>query len=91
MELEKIKEKSKEFKREVKQRTIGYITAGFGLVAGLAWNDAIRSSIDYFFPSDGRETIWAKFIYAFIITLVLIIITIYLLKIFADKEKDENK
>lgn len=91
MELEILKEKGKELQREVRQRTIGYITAGFGLVAGLAWNDAIRSTIDYFFPSDGRETIWAKFIYAFIITLVLIIITVYLLKIFAGKERDGNK
>ncbi|HDQ16835.1 MAG TPA: hypothetical protein ENN31_01795 [Candidatus Vogelbacteria bacterium] len=94
MELEKLeimKEKGKELQREVRQRTIGYITAGFGLVAGLAWNDAIRSSIEYFLPADGRESIWAKFIYAFVITLVLIIVTVYLLKIFASKEKNENK
>jgi len=33
----------------VKQKIVTYVIAGFGLVAGLAWNDAIKSLIEYFF------------------------------------------
>ncbi|MEK9171243.1 MAG: DUF5654 family protein, partial [Patescibacteria group bacterium] len=36
--------------KQVREKTTGYILAAFGLVAGLAWNDAIKSTIDRFFP-----------------------------------------
>ncbi len=49
-QLEKIKKESLEIKTEVRQRTIGYIVAAFGLVAGLAWNEAIKALIEYLFP-----------------------------------------
>ena len=42
----KIKEKSKEFQQEVREKTFGYIVASFGLVAGLAWNEAIKAMIE---------------------------------------------
>lgn len=61
----------------MRQRTLGFITAAFGLVAGLAWNDAITAFIEYAFPRDGN-TITAKFIYAIIVTLVVVIVTMYL-------------
>lgn len=64
-------------KTEVKNKTTTYILAGFGLVAGLAWNEAIKGLIDWLFPLD-RGSIWAKFIYAIIITLVVVIIGSYL-------------
>ncbi len=35
---------------EFKKRVAGYILAGLGLVAGLAWNDAIKALIDSLFP-----------------------------------------
>jgi len=67
---------------------LGYITAGFGLVAGLAWNEAIKSLIEYLFPLN-RDTMTAKFVYAFLITIILVIISIYLARILNDEE--ENK
>jgi hypothetical protein len=84
--LTQIKEKGKGMKEEIKQRTVGYITAALGLVAGLAWNEAIKSLIEYFFPMN-QNNVLAKFIYAFVVTAVVVIITIYLIKLLGKKEK----
>jgi len=62
-----------EVKNEVRQKTMTYIAGGFGLVAGLAWNDAIKSTIDLLFPASGGSII-AKFIYALVITLVVVVV-----------------
>lgn len=64
---------------EVKKQVVGYILAAFGLVAGLAWNDAIRGLIDYLYPL-GQDGLPAKFIYAGVITLVLVTISSYLIQ-----------
>lgn len=84
--MEDLKEKSAELKREFQKKVIGYILAAFGLVAGLAWNEAIRSLIDYLFPLS-QNSLLAKFIYAILITLVVVLAAAYLSKFFAEKEK----
>jgi hypothetical protein len=61
----------------VRDQTLSYITAAFGLVAGLAWNEAIKSAIENIFVLN-QDSIWAKFIYAAILTLVLVAVTVYL-------------
>lgn len=63
----------------MRAQTVGYIATAFGLVAGLAWNDAIKAFIENIFPL-GQGTMWAKFIYAVIITVFVVVITRYLLK-----------
>ncbi len=88
---EKIKNESKQIKKEVSQRVLGYILAAFGLVAGLAWNEAIKGFIEYLFPLS-KNTVLVKFIYAVVITIVVVIVSIYLARLFSDKEKNnENK
>ncbi|MFH0955763.1 MAG: DUF5654 family protein [Candidatus Falkowbacteria bacterium] len=87
--FEKIKIESSKISREAKDKTLGFIITAFGLVAGLAWNEAIQSLIKSFFTID-KNSILAKFIYAIVMTLVLVFITIYLAKIFG-KDKEENK
>jgi len=82
--IQRIREERKKIQREVGERTIGYVLAAFGLVAGLAWNDAIRSLIEYFFPIE-RAGILAKIIYAVVITAVVVVFSIYLAKL-ADKK-----
>jgi len=57
-----------------------YIAAALGLVAGLAWNEAIKALIDYVFPLS-KNTLIAKFSYAGLITLVVVLITIYLARV----------
>jgi len=67
-----------ELKKDFKEKTIGYITAAFGLVAGLAWNDAVKAVIDKLYPM-GSEGIIAKFIYAVAVTILLILATKYII------------
>ncbi len=79
--------KESEFKRMFREQTIGYIMAAFGLVAGLAWNDAVKSLIEFLFPLE-KSNVTAKFTYAIIMTVILVLITVYLRRIF--QEKAEN-
>lgn len=85
--LPKIKETSEQIKREVRSKSIGYILTALGLVAGLAWNDAISSSINQLFPF-GKNSAVAKTIYAVIITLLVVTVSIYLTR-FANKEEEK--
>jgi hypothetical protein len=68
-----------EIKEQIKEQTAGYMTAALGLVAGLAWNDAIKSLIEAFYPF-AKDGIFAKFLYAILITLVVVLISRSLLK-----------
>ena len=87
MGIERIKKEGAQLKEEMRNKFKGYIVAAFGLVAGLAWNEAIKSLIEYFFPLN-KNSIWAKFIYAIVITFVLVLVTIYINKLLAKKEND---
>ncbi len=77
--VKKIRKESEELRREVRKRTATYIAAALGLVVGLAWNEAIKSIIEYFFPLS-QNTMAAKIIYALAMTAVLVIVTVYVLK-----------
>lgn len=87
--FEKIKMESTKISREVKEKTLGFILTAFGLVAGLAWNEAIQSLIKSFFAVD-KDSIWVKFVYAVVITVLVVIVTIYLTRFFG-KNEEENK
>lgn len=76
--------KSRDIRREIRNRTVGYILAALGLVAGLAWNDAIGALIRYLLPLD-TQTLAAKFAYAVVITLVVVLAAWY-----AIEEQEEN-
>jgi uncharacterized membrane protein len=75
----KIKEEGKELGAEFRQKTVTYITAALGLVTGLAWNEAIKSVIEFFFPLN-ENTMIAKLVYALIMTLILVFLGNYILK-----------
>lgn len=87
-QLEKIKKQGAELQKEIREKIVGYIGAGFGLIASLAWNEAIKALIEHLFPLQ-QDTILAKFIYAGAMTLVLVFVSVYLVKIFT--HKDEQK
>lgn len=72
-------------RKEIKERTVGYILAAFSFVAGLAWNEAVKSLID-FFPHT-LNSILMKFIYAVAVTIIIVIITVYLASLIEEKEK----
>lgn len=84
--LTKIKEKRNRIQREIKEKMVGYIVAALGLIAGLAWNDAVKSLIDQLYPRSGG--IFVKFVYAFLITIIIVIATVSLVRLI---EKEEQK
>ena len=85
-----LKEEIKDVREEMKDKTVGYIVTALGLVAGLAWNDAVKTLIENFFPAD-ENTVWAKFTYAAIITIIVVLASVYLVKIFKKEEKEAVK
>lgn len=79
--ISRIKEESLAFNRQVREKSAGFIISALGFVAGLAWNDAIKSSIELIFPiGNGNNGIWAKLSYAVIVTVVITGISVYLLR-----------
>lgn len=89
-EFEKIKKESAKISREVREKTLGFIVTAFGLVAGLAWNEAIQSLIKSFFAVD-KDSIWVKFLYAVIMTFIVVLVTIYLARFFGKDDETDKK
>jgi hypothetical protein len=85
-----IQEKGRKIQKEVKERAIGYIIGAFGFVAGLAWNEAIKAFIEVIFPLH-KDSLFAKFSYALLITLVVTIITLKLLKMIDRQDEKKTK
>jgi len=73
-----------ETKREFKEKTITLILGGFGLVAALAWNEAIKSLFETFFKKNNE--LIGKFLYAIIVTIIIVIVSMRLKKIAEKKE-----
>ena len=71
--------KKQNLKLEVLGKLSDLITAGLGLVAALAWNDAIQELFKKLFGA--QSTVLAKFLYAIVITVLIVYITIKLGKI----------
>ncbi len=61
--------------------------SAFGLIAALAWNSAIQSIFDRYFPVNKAGGIEAKLIYAVVVTIIVVIVTIWLGKLAAKKEQ----
>lgn len=72
--------------REARERVLGYLIGAFAFVAGLAWNEAVKALLEYIFPV-GQGTLWAKFMYALVVTLFLVIMSVYLTRIFGSAQK----
>lgn len=82
---EKLLEEKIRLEKEVRERTLGYILTALGLVAGLAWNEAIRSAINLLIPGD-KGSLWAQFVYAIVITVVVVVLATYLTRLFKKSE-----
>ena len=67
-------------------------TSGFGLVAALAWNEFIKTFIDsYIRPYFGKESgLISQFIYALIVTLIAVLVTLQLSSIKKKMERVEQ-
>ncbi len=83
LEEEKL-EKIKEVKDQMTDKVGTLITAAFGLVAALAWNDTIKTIIKSVLGE--AETIWAMLIYASAVTIIAVVATILVSKFMVKKE-----
>ena len=81
------------FKIQLLETTAALITAAFGLVAALAWNETIKSIIAVCFSS--ADTIWGNLIYAIIVTIIAVAATMLIArsigKLKAIEAKKEEK
>jgi uncharacterized membrane protein YbhN (UPF0104 family) len=59
--------------KEVIDKIAALMTAAFGLVAALAWNDAIKSTI----ASLGLEA-YGPWLYAIVVTILAVVVTLYI-------------
>ncbi len=85
----KVFNKVSRVQKEFRKQTLGYIVGALSLVAGLAWNDAVKTIIEYIFPLD-KNSMWIKLIYAVILTVIIILVTISLNRFLGpDEEKSE--
>ena len=66
----------KSIRLEALERSNDLLTAALSLVAALAWNDAVQTFFKMIFGE--AASIYAKFLYAVLITLVIITVTRYL-------------
>ncbi len=77
-------QKEKTFREELFEQLVTLSTTGFGLVAALAWNDAVqefvKQYIQPFYPNGG---VISKFLYALFITLLAVLITYQLSRLAA--------
>ena len=85
----KIKEGQMKLRKEIAEKTVGYILAAFSFVAGLAWNDAIKSFIDQFFPAN-KNGVFIKLVYAVIITIIIVLVTVLLVRFTQKKEGSQQ-
>lgn len=71
------------FRKELLKQVITLSTAGFGLVAALAWNEAVQAFVDGYLSKylSVGSGIFSKFIYAILITAFAVFVTYQLTKL----------
>ncbi len=82
-ELEKFLEKHelRRVRADVTERVVTLVIAALGLIAALAWDETLKELFDELFG--GRETLWGKFSYAVLITIIAAFISVQLGKFFS--------
>jgi hypothetical protein len=82
----------KSLKAELLTQLVTLSTSGFGLVAALAWNQAIQDFVKEFIqPYVPNEAIYYKFVYAILITIFAVIITYQLSRLAARFQVEAHK
>ncbi|CDG64710.1 MAG: hypothetical protein PWQ15_1703 [Methanobacterium sp.] len=69
-----MKEQAQEVKGQVLQTIATLITTAFGLIAALAWNEAIKAIIAQFLPQG--SDLMGLLVYAVLITIIAVVATI---------------
>lgn len=73
-------------KSKIVAESLAMMGTAFGLVAALAWNEAVKAFINEFLPRKGQGVL-SLFIYAIFVTVFAVIIMSRVLKL---KEKFDN-
>ena len=68
-----------ELSKMIMETMLTLITTAFAFVAGLAWNEAIQKLIEEFYTAGGAVT--GLLIYAVIVTIVAVVVTVLLARI----------
>ncbi len=80
---------NKNLRSEFLKTMTGLITAAFGLVAALAWNDTIKAMINRFVPAGSG--LKSMLIYAIIVTVIAVVVTYYVGKLTQAAKEEEEK
>lgn len=70
---------SKETTKMILQSMIALASAALGLVAALAWNDAIKETIKLLMADD--ESLTSKYIYAALATAIAVVVVLVLARL----------
>lgn len=62
--------------KEVIEKVAALITAAFGLIAALAWNEAIQAIFRLVFGE--QSGVWAMIFYAVVVTIIAVVVTIWI-------------
>ncbi|MDO8429556.1 MAG: DUF5654 family protein [Candidatus Daviesbacteria bacterium] len=85
-------QKEKSFKEELVSQMLNLATSGFGLVAALAWNEAIQSFvkeyIEKFFPVSSGVIF--RFFYAILLTILVVLVIYQLSKLAAKLHRHQS-
>jgi len=86
------KEKEKRLHIEVVRQMLTLATSGFGLVAALAWNSLIQDIVNTYIKTylPQGSGIISLLIYALIVTLIAVIVTLQLSKMLKKLEEEEK-
>ncbi len=77
-------EKKKAFHEELIVQMSTLVTSGFGVVAALAWNDAIQEFVkNYIEPKIPGSGLFSRFLYAILVTFLIVLVTYQLSKLSA--------
>ena len=72
---------TRETTKIILQSMIALASAALGLVAALAWNDAIKETIKQFLGGD--ESLASKYTYAILATLIAVVVVLVLARLAA--------
>lgn len=76
-----MKEDVKDIKGQVSQTIATLMTTAFGLIAALAWNEAIKAIILQYFQADSGIT--GLLVYAILITIIAVVATLIIARVIA--------
>lgn len=79
----KVARRSKKVTLAVVEKMVALSTAGFGLVAALAWNNVIKEVVDKYIQPlvGGTSGMWSLLIYAVLVTALAVVVTMYLSRV----------